>query len=178
MSPKEAVEKIKHMLFGDMPEQPLPVPVQPPVGAGQVFADYKLKDGTVVSIDKVEIGGQVQLNGEPAPDGYHLLEDGTKIEVSKGLIVSVEKEESVVAEVPEEMKKLPLQMSEVNKDIVDLKKTIDAQAKLIATQTESLKQMFALVETIANNSIEQPKEKVKSFDEMTALEKFRAQKCN
>ena len=73
---------------------------------------------------------------------------------------------------------MPLQMSAVNKDIVDLKKTIDAQAKLIATQTESLKQMFALVETIANNSIEQPKEKVKSFDEMTALEKFRAQKCN
>ena len=176
MSPKEAVEKIKNMLFGEVAVQ-APAPVPEPVGAGQVFADYKLKDGTIVSIDKVEIGGSVNLNGEPAPDGYHLLEDGTKIEVSKGLIVGVEKE-AVVAEVPEEMKKLPLQMSEVNKDIVDLKKTIDAQAKLIATQTESLKQMFALVETIANNSIEQPKEKVKSFDEMTALEKFRAQKCN
>ena len=176
MSPKEAVEKIKNMLFREVAVQ-APAPVPEPVGAGQVFADYKLKDGTIVSIDKVEIGGSVNLNGEPAPDGYHLLEDGTKIEVSKGLIVGVEKE-AVVAEVPEEMKKLPLQMSEVNKDIVDLKKTIDAQAKLIATQTESLKQMFALVETIANNSIEQPKEKVKSFDEMTALEKFRAQKCN
>ena len=174
MSPKEAVEKIKNMLFGEVVP---PVVLPESVGSGQVFADYKLKDGTVVSIDKVEIGGSVNLNGEPAPDGYHLLEDGTKIEVSKGLIVGVEKE-AVVAEVPEEMKKLPLQMSEVNKDIVDLKKTIDAQAKLIATQTESLKQMFALVETIANNSIEQPKEKVKSFDEMTALEKFRAQKCN
>ena len=34
--------------------------------------------------------------------------------------------------------------------------------------------MFSLVETIANNIIEQPKEKVKSFDEMSALEKFRA----
>ena len=174
MSPKEAVEKIKNMLFGEVVP---PVVLPESVGSGQVFADYKLKDGTIVSIDKVEIGGQVQLNGEPAPDGYHLLEDGTKIEVSKGLIVGVEKE-AVVAEVPEEMKKLPLQMSAVNQDIVDLKKTIDAQAKLIATQTESLKQMFALVETIANNSIEQPKEKVKSFDEMSALEKFRAQKCN
>ena len=174
MSPKEAVEKIKNMLFGEVVP---PVVLPESVGSGQVFADYKLKDGTIVSIDKVEIGGSVNLNGEPAPDGYHLLEDGTKIEVSKGLIVGVEKE-AVVAEVPEEMKKLPLQMSEVNKDIVDLKKTIDAQAKLIATQTESLKQMFALVETIANNSIEQPKEKVKSFDEMSALEKFRAQKCN
>jgi hypothetical protein len=38
--------------------------------------------------------------------------------------------------------------------------------------------MFALVETIANNSIEQPKEAVKSFDEMSALEKFRAQRSN
>ena len=177
MSPKDAVEKIKNMLFGEMPEQPLPVPVPTPEGAGQVFADYKLKDGTVVSIDKVEIGGQVQLNGEPAPDGYHLLEDGTKIEVSKGLIVGVEKEE-VVPEMPEELKKLPVQMSEVNKDIVDLKKIIDAQAKLISKQSESLKQMFSLVETIANNSIEQPKEKAKSFDEMTALEKFRALKSN
>lgn len=174
MSPKEAVEKIKNMLFGDMPEQPLPVPVPTPVGSGQVFADYKLKDGTVVSIDKVKIGGSVNLNGEPAPDGYHLLEDGTKIEVSKGLIVGVEKE-AVVAEMPEELKKLPVMMSAVNQDMVNLKKTIDAQAKLIAKQSESLKQMFTLVETIANNSIEQPKEKVKSFDEMTALEKFRAQ---
>jgi hypothetical protein len=69
-------------------------------------------------------------------------------------------------------------MSAVNQDIVDLKKTINAQAKLIATQSESLKQMFALVETIANNSIEQPREKVKSFDEMSALEKFRAQRSN
>lgn len=172
MSTKEAIEKIKNMLFN---EQPFVVPVPAEVAGTQVFADYKLKDGTIVSIDKVEIGGQVQLNGEPAPDGYHLLEDGTKIEVSKGLIVGVEKE-PVEVEMPEEMKKLPVQMSEVNKDIVELKKTIDAQAKLIATQSESLKQMFAVVETIANNSIEQPKEAVKSFDEMTALEKFRAQK--
>ena len=176
MSSKEAIEKIKNMLFGEMPVQ-APAPVPTPEGSGQVFAEYKLKDGTVVSIDKVEIGGQVQLNGEPAPDGYHLLEDGTKIEVLSGLIVGVEKEE-VVAEVPEELKKLPVMMSEVNKDIVDLKKTIDAQAKLISRQSESLKQMFALVETIANNSIEQPKEAVKSFDEMSALEKFRAQRSN
>lgn len=172
MSTKEAIEKIKNMLFN---EQPFVAPVPAEVPGAQVFADYKLKDGTIVSIDKVEVGGQVQLNGEPAPDGYHLLEDGTKIEVSKGLIVGVEKE-PVEVEMPEEMKKLPVQMSEVNKDIVELKKTIDAQAKLISTQAESLKQMFAVVETIANNSIEQPKEAVKSFDEMSALEKFRAQK--
>jgi expansin (peptidoglycan-binding protein) len=58
MSSKEAIEKIKNMLFGEMPVQ-APAPVPTPVGSGQTFADYKLKDGTVVSIDKVEIGGQV-----------------------------------------------------------------------------------------------------------------------
>jgi hypothetical protein len=178
MSSKEAIEKIKNMLFGEVAVQSAPVPEPTPEGSGQVFADYKLKDGTVVSIDKVEIGGSVNINGQPAPDGYHLLEDGTNIQVHSGLIVGIEKEAAVVDTMPEEMKKLPVQMSEVNKDIVDLKKTIDAQAKLIATQSESLKQMFALVETIANNSIEQPKEAVKSFDEMSALEKFRAMKIN
>jgi hypothetical protein len=176
MSSKEAIEKIKNMLFGEMPVQS-PAPVPAPEGSGQVFADYKLKDGTVVSIDKVEIGGQVNLNGEPAPDGYHLLEDGTKIHVMSGLIDELEKAEEL-GYMPEELKKMPVMMSAVNQDIVNLKKTIDAQAKLISRQSESLKQMFALVETIANNSIEQPKEKVKSFDEMSALEKFRAQRAN
>jgi hypothetical protein len=174
MSSKEAIEKIKNMLFGEVVA---PVVLPESVGSGQVFAEYKLKDGTVVSIDKVEVGGSVNLNGQPAPDGYHLLEDGTKIEVLSGLIVGLEKE-PVVEEVPKELKNLPVMMSAVNQDIVDLKKTIDAQAKLIYTQSESLKQMFALVETIANNSIEQPREKVKSFDEMSALEKFRAQRSN
>jgi hypothetical protein len=36
--------------------------------------------------------------------------------------------------------------------------------------------MFSLVEKIANNSIEAPKEQSKTFEEMTPLEKFRAQK--
>ena len=170
MSTKEAIEKIKNMLFGEMPEQAPAVPAAP----SQTFAEYKLKDGTVVSIDKVEIGGSVNLNGEPAPDGYHLLEDGTKIEVSKGLIIGVEKE-AELGYMPEEMKKLPVMMSEVNVDILYLKKTIDAQAQLISKQSESLKQMFSLVETIANNSIQAPVEKVKSFEEMTPLEKFKAQ---
>jgi hypothetical protein len=176
MSSKEAIEKIKNMLFGEMPVQ-VPAPVPTPEGSGQVFSDYKLKDGTVVSIDKLEIGGSVNLNGAPAPDGYHILEDGKQIEVQSGLIVGIE-EAAPDNMMPEELKKMPVMMSEVNKDIVDLKKTIGAQAKLIERQSESLKQMFALVETIANNSIEQPKEAVKSFDEMSALEKFRALKNN
>jgi hypothetical protein len=39
-----------------------------------------------------------------------------------------------------------------------------------------IRDRFSLVEEMANNSIEKPIEKVRSFEEMTPLEKFRAQK--
>lgn len=193
MTPKEAVEKIRTMIFGDMvPAEPV-IPasgnmapnVAPVSGVESKFEDYKLKSGAVVSIDKLEVGGSVVLNGEPAPDGEHELEDGTKIVVAGGLITEVKKAEvAPVVEVEiESMKKLPGMFSEMEQgfaaaktDIDVLKKTIAEQSTTIEKQAETLKQMFSLVETIANSSIEQPTEKVKSFEEMSALEKFRAQK--
>ncbi len=193
MTPKEAVEKIKTMIFGDMvPMEPM-IPasgtmapnVAPASGVESKFEDYKLKGGAVVSIDKLDVGGSVTLNGEPAPDGEHEFEDGTKIVVAGGLITEVKKAEvAPVVEVEiEAMKKLPGMFSEMEQgfaaaktDISELKATIAKQSATIEKQAETLKQMFSLVETIANSSIEQPTEKVKSFEEMSALEKFRAQK--
>jgi hypothetical protein len=170
MSTKEAIQAIKSMLFGDQEKQmALPVPAE-----AQKFQEYKLKNGAVVSIDSLEVGGSVTLEGNPAPDGEHELESGKKIETKGGLIVAVKD----MVEVPkvevevEAMKKLPGMFAEMD----NLKLVVENQAKTIANQQESLKQMFALVETIANNSIQAPKEAVKSFEEMTPLEKFRAQK--
>jgi len=181
MTPKEAVEKIRTMIFGDMEKQlATPVPAEP-----QKFMEYKLKSGAVVSIDKLEVGGAVTLNGEPAPDGEHEFEDGTKIVVAGGLITEVKQAEvAPVVEVEvEAMKKLPGMFSDFQQgfaaaktDIAQLKQTIAEQKNTIAKQTETLKQMFSLVETIANTSVEQPVEKVKTFEEMSALEKFRASK--
>jgi len=159
--------------------------VAPESGVESKFEDYKLKSGAVVSIDKLEIGGSVVLNGEPAPDGEHELEDGSKIVVAGGLITEVKKAEvAPVVEVEvEAMKKLPGKFSEMEQvfaaaktDIDELKQTIADQKSTIEKQAETLKQMFHLVETIANSSIQQPTEKVKSFEEMSPLEKFRAQK--
>lgn len=178
MTPKEAVEKIRTMIFGDEEKQvATPAPAEP-----QKFAEYKLKSGAVVNIDKVEVGGSVTLNGEPAPNGEHEFEDGTKIVVSGGLITDVKKAEAVEIEV-DAMKKLPGMFINMEhnfatskNEIAVLKLSIDEQKKVIAKQSETLKQMFQLVETIANSSIQAPVEKVKSFDELSALEKFRAQK--
>lgn len=181
MTPKEAVEKIRTMIFGDEEKQvAVPAPAEP-----QKFAEYKLKSGAIVEVDKVEVGGSVTLGGQPAPDGEHEFEDGTKIVVSGGLITEVKSPEAApVVEVEvEAMKKLPGMFSEMEQgfaaaktDIADLKATIDEQKNTIEKQAETLKQMFHLVETIANASVQPPVEPVKSFDEMTPLEKFRAQK--
>lgn len=176
MSTKDAIEKIKSMLFGEM-EQPAavpPAPVEP-----QKFEDYKLKSGAVVSIDKLEVGGSVTLEGAPAPDGEHELENGKVIVISGGLITEVKEANGsapVVEVEVEAMKKLPGMFSEMEIGVSELKKLVEDQAKKIAVQQESLKQMFSLVETIAGNSIEAPKEQSKTFEEMTPLEKFRAQK--
>jgi len=170
MSTKDAIEKIKSMLFGDEEKQmALPVPAEP-----QKFQDYKLKSGAVVSIDALEVGGSVTLEGNPAPDGEHELESGKKIETKGGLIVAVKDPVEVpkVEVEVEAMKKLPGMFAAMD----ELKQVVQDQAQTIAKQQDSLKQMFALVETMANNSIQAPKEPVKAFEEMTPLEKFRAQK--
>ena len=181
MTPKEAVEKIRTMIFGDEEKQvAIPAPAEP-----LKFAEYKLKSGAIVEVDKVEVGGSVTLNGQPAPDGEHELEDGTKIVVAGGLITEVKKPEAApVVEVEvEAMKKLPGMFSEMEQgfaaaktDIAELRSTIEDQKNTIAKQAETLKQMFHLVETIANSSVQPPVEPVKSFDELSPLEKFRAQK--
>jgi uncharacterized coiled-coil protein SlyX len=181
MTPRQAVEIIRTMVFGDMEKQvATPAPAEP-----QKFMEYKLKSGAVVSIDKLEVGGSVTLNGEPAPDGEHEFEDGSKIVVAGGLITEVKKAEGApVVEVEvEAMKKLPGMFSEMEQgfaaaktDIAQLKQIIAEQKNTIDKQSETLKQMFSLMETIANTSVQQPVEKVKSFEEMSALEKFRAQK--
>jgi hypothetical protein len=55
MTPRQAVEIIRTMVFGDMEKQvATPAPAEP-----QKFMEYKLKSGAVVSIDKLEIGGSV-----------------------------------------------------------------------------------------------------------------------
>lgn len=175
MSTKDAIEKIKAMLFGDMEKQvAVPVPAEP-----QKFEDYKLKSGAVVSIDKLEVGGSVTLEGAPAPDGEHQLENGKVIMTSGGLITEVKEgngDAPVVEVEVEAMKKLPGMFSAIESGVNDLKKVVEDQARTIAVQQESLKQMFSLVETIANNSVQAPKEQSKTFEEMTPLEKFRAQK--
>ena len=76
------LNKIKE-LFDAVPPVAAPSP-----DASQV-ADYILEDGTKISCDKLEIGGNVTLNGTPIADGEHKMQDGTIVETAGGVITEL-----------------------------------------------------------------------------------------
>lgn len=63
----------------------------------EIFLEAKLKDGTIVKVEgeglaegaAVKVVTEDMPDGIPAPDGVHMLEDGTEVETKDGLIVSV-----------------------------------------------------------------------------------------
>lgn len=88
MDAKEILTKVKQ-LFSE-----LTAPVVPAAAAGTPppapapATDYDLKDGGKVSIDKLEVGGIVMIDGNPALPGDIELADGTKITVGDNGVIS------------------------------------------------------------------------------------------
>ena len=166
---KEAIEKIKAVLFGEQDPNTLPAvepKAEPVIEPVKMATDYKTKDGIVLSISELVVGGTVLVGADPAADGEYQLEDGTMVQTQGGAIVELSSPQEDL--IPEEMKKLPVQMAAISSDNLSIKNEI-------AAMKEVHKQMFSLLETIANNSVAKPVEAPKkSFDEMTPLEKFRA----
>ena len=70
----------------------------------EIFVEAKLKDGTVVKVegDSLVEGAAVKVvteempDGIAAPDGVHMLEDGTEVETKGGMIVSVKSPEGMM----------------------------------------------------------------------------------
>lgn len=171
-SAKEAIDQIKSLLFGEE-QPPATPPVEPAPAPEQKMAkEYKLKDGTIVMVDAVQVGGIVTVNNEPAPDGEHELEDGTKLVTSGGQITEV-KPALVAPVVDEEMKQLPAQFGEMKQNFAA---QIDELKATITKQDAALKEMFSLLEKVAEFSQEQPIETPVKWEDMTPLQKFRAQK--
>jgi len=74
--------------------------------------EAKLKDGTIVEVTELAVGGVVTIEGQPAPVGEHELEDGTIIvlgdngaimEIKPKMEVEVEVEAKKDEEVKEDM---------------------------------------------------------------------------
>lgn len=77
-----------------------------PEAAPVKMMEAKLKDGTIVEVTEMAVGGIVTIAGAPAPVGEHMLEDGTIIVLGdNGAIMEIkpkqEDEISVEVEVPQ-----------------------------------------------------------------------------
>jgi len=79
MNAKEILQKLKLALMDE------------PAPSGEVKTEMisaKLKDGTEVTLDKLEVGGIVMIGLEPAPVGEHILEDGTLIVLADNGVIA------------------------------------------------------------------------------------------
>lgn len=136
MTALEALTKIKAM-FAEAGELPAVAP-------SLALAEYVLMGGTKVSIDKLEVGGKVEVIGEdgslqPAPAGEHELADGTKIVVDEaGIITSVS--------IPEAAPSVEVEVEAKNdEEKMAMKKKIEE----MEAELSAMKSKFSEVESIS-----------------------------
>ena len=99
MEAKEILARVKEF-FNEL-TAPAPAPAAP--AAPVQMSEYDLKDGGKVTIDKLEAGGVVMIDGAPALPGELELADGTKLVIAEnGVIAEVMAGEAPAApEAPE-----------------------------------------------------------------------------
>lgn len=83
---KDMLVTLKQKFLGE--PAPVPAPAPNPAPTQVLNTDYQLKDGTAITVDKLESGGVVLIAGAPAPAGQHELADGTKITVGEGGVIT------------------------------------------------------------------------------------------
>lgn len=136
---------------------PPPPNVTTPIPVASTFTDYKLVDGTAISIDKLEVGGLVTIGGTPAPVGEYALEDGSKITVDAGGTITVVTPAMAPVDMstPEAIQKLEKEIDEikttqsgVTTQIGLQKQELDQANKKIIEQSTMLRQMFELMQEV------------------------------
>jgi hypothetical protein len=173
MTTLEAINKIKQM-FAEAGE--MPMPSAEPL---QSFAEYTLKSGAKVMIDKLEVGGKVTLvdeggNEVPAPAGEHELIDGSVILLDEAsTIVEIKVPEVELPEVPEveisveskvEEDMMKKKIEEMQKQLDEIKMAYDAklasqEAKFSKGMSDISDVLVQLLNTPSANATEAPKEK-------------------
>jgi hypothetical protein len=157
----------------------------------QSFSESKLKDGTIISYESESLEKGVPLfvldeagNRLPAPDGEHVLEDGSVIVVIEGIVSEVKpaepiEEEEMSGDAAPTAK--PLNESDVKRIVETIvKETVFSNAEYVAkfeaienenkelkSEVEKLsallKETFSIVEKISAEPSEKPKERKDGF---------------
>jgi hypothetical protein len=92
------------MFFAELVGDQMPPVSGEPKATESKMMEAKLKDGTVVEVTELVIGGIVTIEGVAAPVGEHMLEDGTTIVLGdNGAIMEIKPAtEEVAPAIPEE----------------------------------------------------------------------------
>lgn len=71
---------IKKLIFGEDAQSTTSVTAE--------ATEYKLEDGTSITVSALEVGGEVKIADAPAPAGTHKLEDGSSIITDEAGIIT------------------------------------------------------------------------------------------
>lgn len=100
MEPKEILAQVK-IFFTELMTPAAPAAPAPPVTDAP--KEYDLKDGGKVTIDKLEVGGIVMIDGATAIPGDLELADGTKLTVGDNGAITALTPAEPAAPAPEDM---------------------------------------------------------------------------
>jgi len=151
-------------------EAAAPMPEEPKKEE-KMMGEGKLKDGTMVTYDELEVGYPLMVVTEqgtnPAPDGTHEMQDGTKVSTVNGLITEVIPALPVAPAETEAGMYPKKDEEDMGKKLKELMDAINAKMSAIETeiskQQETNKQMFELIEKIGDLPTSEPKKENQAF---------------
>jgi hypothetical protein len=146
------------------------VPVAPqaqaaPVDPAVPATDFKLKDGTPVSISELAAGGVVMVGDVPAPAGEIELEDGTKVTVGEGGVITAVagKQEPAPVDYSEQFTALNEKVTAYDQKFQDYESKFTQHIEAFNKMSESVNRandtivkLFAIVEQLAAQPTAEP----------------------
>ena len=150
------------------------------------FVKTELEDGTIVKTEDeaIVVGSAIMVEtpeGDiPAPDGEHKLSDGTIIKTEGGVVKEImEPDTEVDVEMPEDMKKKEISMSDLVKKIEDIEAKLSLVEEKLSSELEKFKEasfkMAKELDELSNKPAVEPinlKKETKSYSDMTPYERF------
>lgn len=188
---KGLIPAIKQLFQQHVTDAPSPNPEPTPAPEPEKLATnmVDLKNGSKVTYEgeKLDIGVAVKMvnadgTNSEMPDGEYELADGSKLTVKGGLvesIVPVASTEPPPMEMPEMMAKvasMETQLAEQKKELSAYKEKFEAMEKTVNGHKEAVKTTLEAIHVLAETPAENHIVKVKSYEEMSAVERFRASK--
>lgn len=151
----------------------------------ELQAEAKKQDGTVVYTDADEFAPGVSVfvkEGEevlPAPDGEHVLEDGSVVVVADGAVESIQESESEEEEMSEEGEKNYVTREEVGAFMQDLYDALNLSAEALkevsSGHAEKVQELTAQIEKLTGEKEELETELSKPAAESVTKETKKAE---